>query len=83
MHEFDKYSKIYFIKGISYKTVSEKKIKSIEQNDYLEKPIIYEQDELEKREYKDTYYIVKIDYINKTFSISKDIKQYKNVFNNM
>ena len=82
-HEFDKYSKIYFIKGISYKILSEKKSKNIEQNNYSDKPIIYEQDELEKREYKDLYYIVKIDYINKTFSISKDIQQYENVFSNM
>ena len=83
LHEFDKYSKMYFVKGISYKITSEKKTKNIEQDNYLDKPIIYEQDELEKREYKDAYYIAKIDYINKTFSISKDIQKYDNVFNNM
>ena len=82
-HEYDKYSKIYFVKGLLYKVISEKKTKNTEQENDLDKTILYEQEELEKREYKDVYYIVKIDYINKTFSISKDIQQYNNVFNKM
>ena len=79
-YKIDKYSKIYFVKGMLYKVVKEK---SIENENNLLKKRTYELDELEKREYKDTYYIVKIDYINKTFSISKDIQKYDNVFNNM
>lgn len=79
--KIDEYSKIYFVKGVSYKVTKERTTSEAEEEDDI---IIDKLEELEHRKYKENVcYIVKVDSENSSFAISKDISKYQEVFDAM